>query len=43
MDICGAGEKIIMEELKSERLIIRGFKKEDWKDLYEYFSDEEWR
>lgn len=30
-----------MKELKSERLIIRGFRKEDWKDLYEYFSDEE--
>lgn len=30
-----------MEELKSERLIIRKFKETDWKDLYEYFSDEE--
>lgn len=30
-----------MEEIKSERLIIRRFKETDWKDLYEYLSDEE--
>lgn len=30
-----------MEEIKSERLIIRKFKEDDWKDLYEYLSDEE--
>ncbi|OOM81048.1 hypothetical protein CLPUN_12080 [Clostridium puniceum] len=30
-----------MEELETERLIVRGFKKGDWKDLYEYFGDEE--
>lgn len=27
--------------IRTERLIIRRFKKEDWKDLYEYLSDEE--
>ena len=26
--------------LETERLIIRRFKKEDWKDIYEYLSQE---
>lgn len=30
----------ILKEIESDRLIIRKFKAEDWKDLYEYFSDE---
>lgn len=30
-----------MKELKTERLRIRGFRAEDWKDLYEYLSDEQ--
>jgi RimJ/RimL family protein N-acetyltransferase len=30
-----------MEYLESDRLIIRRFKQEDWKDLYEYLSKEE--
>lgn len=30
-----------MEEIKSERLIIRKFKEGDWKDLHEYLSDED--
>ena len=29
-----------MQQLETERLIIRRFKEEDWKDLYEYLSDE---
>lgn len=29
-----------MKDLKTERLRIRGFCAEDWKDLYEYLSDE---
>jgi [ribosomal protein S5]-alanine N-acetyltransferase len=34
-------ERVKMELFKSERLIIRRFTAEDWKDLYEYLSDEE--
>lgn len=30
-----------MQQLETERLVIRRFKEEDWKDLYEYLSDEE--
>lgn len=30
-----------MQQLETERLIIRRFKEEDWEDLYEYLSDEE--
>ncbi|GKX66571.1 GNAT family N-acetyltransferase [Inconstantimicrobium mannanitabidum] len=30
-----------MDNIISERLIIRRFKKEDWQDLFEYLSDEE--
>ncbi len=30
-----------MQQLETERLVIRRFKEEDWKDLYEYISDEE--
>ena len=30
-----------MQQIETERLIIRRFKEEDWKDLYEYLSDEE--
>lgn len=30
-----------MKNLVSERLIIRRFEKNDWKDLFEYLSDEE--
>lgn len=30
-----------MKELETKRLIIREFKAEDWKELYEYLSDEE--
>jgi RimJ/RimL family protein N-acetyltransferase len=30
-----------MENIFTERLVIRIFKKDDWKDLYEYLSDEE--
>ena len=32
---------INMQQIETERLIIRRFKEEDWKDLYEYLSDEE--
>ncbi len=30
-----------MKKIETERLIIRRFIEEDWKDLYEYLSDEE--
>lgn len=30
-----------MQQLETERLVIRRFKEEDWEDLYEYLSDEE--
>lgn len=30
-----------MEKLETERLVIRRFQSEDWKDLYEYLSKEE--
>lgn len=30
-----------MQQLETERLVIRRFKEKDWKDLYEYLSDEE--
>ena len=30
-----------MENIITERLVIRRFEKDDWKDLYEYLSDEE--
>ncbi len=30
-----------MQQLETERLVIRRFKEEDWEDLYEYISDEE--
>lgn len=30
-----------MENIITERLIIRRFESEDWKDIYEYLSDEE--
>lgn len=30
-----------MQQIETERLVIRRFKEEDWKDLYEYLSDEE--
>jgi len=30
-----------VKEIETERLIIRRFKSDDWKDFYEYFSNEE--
>lgn len=30
-----------MKEIETERLVIRRFKSNDWKDFYEYFSNEE--
>lgn len=30
-----------IKEIKTKRLLIRGFKEDDWKDLYDYLSDEE--
>jgi len=30
----------IPEQIETERLILRTFKESDWKDLYEYYSDE---
>ncbi len=29
-----------MKEIETERLVLRKFRPEDWKDLYEYLSDE---
>jgi len=33
-------EFLIPQKLETERLILRTFKESDWKDLYEYYSDE---
>jgi RimJ/RimL family protein N-acetyltransferase len=30
----------LLNEIKSEKLIIRKFRSDDWKDIYEYLSDE---
>ncbi len=32
---------LIPENIETERLILRTFKEEDWKDLYHYYSDAE--
>ncbi len=31
---------LIPEQLKTERLILRMFRDDDWRDLHEYYSDE---
>ena len=35
------GKELVMEEIVTDRLVIRRFKPNDWQDLYEYLSDEE--
>lgn len=36
----GVKNKLIQHEMETQRLFIRPFSKDDWKDLYEYLCDE---